>query len=195
MLVFARLLAILPLADNLASVLAVAFVAINLPPVARLMSVTLLIFAGLGTVLGKAFHLASRLTKARITIPSPLISYFMVESSVILTLGAIALFGGADNSSTLLATAGVAIFQPLVSSLVGISSVVPALSLVLCLAIRLAVFVEPLSGFAPGSSVGGSVLGATVECLTLVLEWELAGVPFHSLAREISRCPDNQIHI
>ena len=73
MLVFARLLAILPLADNLASVLAAAFVAINFPPVARLpntiidvhedfpisnlMSVTLLIFAGLGTVLGKAFHL------------------------------------------------------------------------------------------------------------------------------------------
>ena len=80
------------------------------------------------------------------------------------------------------------------------------------LAIRLAVFVEPLSRFAPGGSVGGSVLGATIECLTLVpehgkdrsscfsgkvfsLEWELAGVPFHSLAREISRCPDNQIHI
>ena len=40
----------------------------------------------------------------------------------------------------------------------------------MCLAIRLAVFVEPLSGFAPGSSVGGSVLGATVECLTLVPE-------------------------
>ena len=38
------------------------------------------------------------------------------------------------------------------------------------LAIRLAVFVEPLSGFAPGSSVGGSVLGALVECLTLVPE-------------------------
>ena len=36
MLVFARLLAILPLADNLASVLALAFVAINFPSVARL---------------------------------------------------------------------------------------------------------------------------------------------------------------
>ena len=46
----------------------------------------------------------------------------------------------------------------------------PALSLVLWLAISLAVFVEPLSRFAPGGSVGGSVLGATVECLTLVPE-------------------------
>ena len=63
---------------------------------------TLLIFAGLGTVLGKAFHLwtediwegislgdknfrrktkisylASRLTQARVTIPSPLVTFTM----------------------------------------------------------------------------------------------------------------------
>ena len=80
-LVPARLIALPVLASHLAPVLALALVAVQLPPVARLfntltndilcrisaqyskysymylMRETLLIFAGFGTVLGKAFHL------------------------------------------------------------------------------------------------------------------------------------------
>ena len=40
--------------------------------------------------------------------------------------------------------------------------------MVLWLAVCLAVLVDPLRGFAPGSSVAGPVLGALVEGLTLV---------------------------
>jgi len=73
--------------------------------------------------------------------------------------------------------------------------VVPAHSLVLCLAVWLAILVDPLRRFAPGSSIGGPVLGALIEGLTLVLEWELAGVPLDSLARVSSRCPDNLVQV
>ena len=44
----------------------------------------------------------------------------------------------------------------------------PAHSLVLCLAVWLAILVDPLRRFAPGSSIGGPVLGALIECLSLV---------------------------
>ena len=44
----------------------------------------------------------------------------------------------------------------------------PAHSLVLCLAVWLAILVDPLRRFAPGSSIGGPVLGALIESLTLV---------------------------
>ena len=80
--VLAGLVALLVLADDLPAILALAFVAVHFPTVTRLfnilhlnplfqkemitycysraiylMSETLLIFAGFGTVLGKAFHL------------------------------------------------------------------------------------------------------------------------------------------
>jgi len=193
--VLAGLVALLALADDLSAILALAFVAIKFPTVTRLMSETLLIFASFGTVLGKAFHLASRLTCARVTIPSPLVTYFVGETPVVFTLDLIALLGRAHNSPVLLTAAGIAIFQPLVSNLMRISSMVPACSLILCLAGRLAVLVDSLSGFAPGSSIGRSVLGALIKCLTLVLEWELASVPLDSLARLGSRGPDNLIQV
>ena len=44
----------------------------------------------------------------------------------------------------------------------------PACSLILCLAGWLAVLVGSIRSFAPGSSIGGPVLGALIECLTLV---------------------------
>lgn len=194
-LVPARLVAHLAFAHHLAPVLALALVALNFPPVTRLMLETLLIFAGFSAVLGKALHLASRLTQARVTIPPPLITYFVGKSPVVLALNLVALVGGADNSSSLLTAASIAIFEPLVSNLVRIPSMVPAYSLTLCLAVWLAVLIDPFSGFTPGSSIGRPVLGALVEGLTLVPEWKLASVPLDRLARVGCRCPDNLVQI
>jgi len=72
---------------------------------------------------------------------------------------------------------------------------VPACSLVLSLAVRLAVLVDSVRRLAPGGAIGGPVLGALIECLTLVLEWELAGVPLDRLARVGGRSPHNLIQV
>ena len=80
------------------------------------------------------------------------------------------------------------------------------------LAVRLAILVDSVRCLAPGGAIGGPVLGALIECLTLVpgtkvekhnamfmwrfsLEWELAGVPLDRLARVGGRSPHNLIQV